>query len=180
VFWPFFCVGRYPIFLFLTFLHRFWSFMNPSSATRQHVFCMIVSVRHKGHVLNCKPAVCLFSLLFYFGVTLPCATQLIICVSPNGGKLKQNRVLILLVKNDLLCFFYPVWCCRKMANFLTLNYVPFLFSQKKMSSFTLWRIKKIVRSFSNHLLMCTTSYPPHLSQPNLYISLLLLYFEIQH
>ncbi len=45
----------------------------------------------------------ILSLIFYFWVTLPSATHLIICVSPNGGKLKQNRVLVLPVNNVLMC-----------------------------------------------------------------------------
>jgi hypothetical protein len=49
--------------------------------------CSIVC--HKGHVIRIFVSRCV-SLFFIFcsRVTLPCATQLLIHVSPNGGNLK--------------------------------------------------------------------------------------------
>jgi hypothetical protein len=40
---------------------------------------------------------CLIPFNFRFWVTLPCATHLLIHVSPNGGKLKQNLVVNLCI-----------------------------------------------------------------------------------
>jgi hypothetical protein len=58
-------------------------------------FCshMDIIVSHKGH-LNCAVYRCVSLLLFHFlsRVTLPCATHLLIYVSPNGGKVEQNWI----------------------------------------------------------------------------------------
>ncbi len=115
-----------------------------------------------------------------FWVTLPCATHLIICVSPNGGKLKQNCVLVLPVNNVLMCrLSIMVLPEFGQFSFLKKKLNEFCRSFQVMSSFILFTVTEKVRCVLIRFLLCSTSsYPPYLSYVNfVYIVTVTVYWN---
>ena len=169
MFGPFFRVERYPFVLFcsalfvsqvLIFYEQF--FCHMSACFLYDYWNSLILVCHKGSILNCNHVVCIFSLIFYFWVTLPSATHLIICVSPNGGKLKQNRVLVLPVNNVLLCWL-SIMVLPENGQFFKSKVFCRFFSRNVVFYLVHCDREKKVRCVRIDLLMCTTSYPPYMS-----------------